>query len=106
MRTSQIHQTRGWLALALVAATATGCGNTLYAVQASSASSKLEEAQELGAEQYAPYEYFYAREHLQKAQTEAAEADYSDAIDLAETSEEYAEKAIRLTREAHRGAGR
>ncbi len=105
MRTSQIHITRWWLLIAVVAGT-TGCGNTLYAVQASSASSKLEEAQELGAEQYAPYEYFYAREHLQKAQSEASEADYSDAIDLAETSEEYADKAIRLTREAHRGAGR
>jgi sulfur transfer complex TusBCD TusB component (DsrH family) len=85
---------------------ATGCGNTLYAIQANSAASKLEEAQELGAEQYAPYEYFYAKEHLQKAQSEAAEADYSDAVDLAETSEEYADKAVRLTREAHRGAGR
>ncbi|HEY1535641.1 MAG TPA: DUF4398 domain-containing protein [Polyangiaceae bacterium] len=89
-----------------MSAAATGCGNTLYAIQANSAASKLEEAQELGAEQYAPYEYFYAKEHLQKAQSEAAEADYSDAVDLAETSEEYAEKAVRLTREAHRGAGR
>ena len=83
-----------------------GCGNTLYAIQMNSASGKLEEAHELGAEQYAPYEYFYAKEHLQKAQTEAAEADYGDAIDLAETSAEFSDKAIRLTREAHRGAGR
>jgi hypothetical protein len=75
-------------------------------VQANSAASKLEEAQALGAEQYAPYEYFYAKEHLAKAQSEAAEADYGDAIDLADVSEEYAEKAVRLTREAHRGAGR
>jgi len=97
-----------WLALclALGALGSVGCGNTLYAMQANSASSKLEEARELGAEQYAPYEYFYAREHLRKAQTEAAEADYSDAVDLAETSEEYADKAIRLARDAHRGAGR
>lgn len=83
-----------------------GCGNSLYSIQANSAASKLEEAHELGAEQYAPYEYFYAKEHLQKAQTEAAEADYSDAVDLAQASEEYADKAIRLTRDAHRGAGR
>lgn len=83
-----------------------GCGNALYAVRVNSASSKLEEARELGAEQYAPYEYYFAKEHLQKAQTEAAEADYGDAVDLAATSEEYADKAIRLTREAHRGAGR
>jgi hypothetical protein len=87
-------------------ATIAGCGNTLYAVQANSASGKLEEARELGAEQSAPYEYFYAKEHLQKAQTEAAEADYSDAVDLAEASAEYADKAIRLAREARSGAGK
>ena len=105
MRTNQILKKRYWLVIAAVVGT-TGCGNALYAVQANSASSKLEEARELGAEQYAPYEYFFAREHLQKAQSEASEADYSDAINLAETSEEYANKAIRLAREAHRGAGR
>ena len=65
-----------------------------------------EKARELGAELYAPYEYFYAKEHLQKAQTEAAEADYSDAVDLAEVSAAYADKAIRLTREARRGAAK
>ena len=94
------------LALASSLATIAGCGNTLYAVQANSASGKLEEARELGAEQSAPYEYFYAKEHLQKAQTEAAEADYSDAVDLAEASAEYADKAIRLAREARSGAGK
>lgn len=92
--------------LLLAALFTSGCGNTLYAVQISAASSKLEEAHELGAEQYAPYEYWYAYEHIQKAQSEAAEADYSDAVNLAETGEEYAEKAIKLAREAHRGAGR
>lgn len=96
-----------WVGIVLgLALSAAGCGNALYAVQVNSASSKVEEAHELGAEQYAPYEYYYAKEHLEKAQTEAAEADYSDAVDLAEVSEEYADKAIRLAREAHRGAGR
>lgn len=83
-----------------------GCGNTLYAVQANAASSKLEEARELGAEKFAPYEYYFAKEHLAKAQEEAADADYSDAVDLAQVSEVYADKAIRLARDAHRGAGR
>lgn len=99
----------GTLALAALCSSLVGvmgCGNTLYAVQANSASGKLEEARELGAELYAPYEYFYAKEHLQKAQTEAAEADYSDAVDLAEVSAAYADKAIRLTREARRGAAK
>lgn len=83
-----------------------GCGNAIYGVKASSASNKVEEAHELGAEKLAPYEYYYAREHLEKAEEEAAEASYGDARDLAETSEEYADKAIELSREAHRGAGR
>jgi hypothetical protein len=94
------------VALSLSVVMLTGCGNTLYAVQANSASSRLEEARKLGAELYAPYDYFYAKEHLKKAQSEASEADYSDAIDLAEASKEYAERALRLTREARRGAPR
>jgi Domain of unknown function (DUF4398) len=92
-------------ALALLA-TVTGCGNALYALEANSASSRVEEARELGAEQYAPYEYYLAKEHLEKAQSEASEADYSDAADLAEEAAKQADKAIRLAREAHRGAGR
>ena len=82
------------------------CGNTLYAIQVNAASSKLEEAQELGAEEYAPYEYWFALQHIDKAQTEASEGDYSDAVKLAEIGEEYADKAIQLARDAHRGAGR
>ena len=56
-----------WAAVVVVPFAA-GCGNTIYAVQVNAASSKVEEAHELGAEQYAPYEYYYAREHLTKAQ--------------------------------------
>lgn len=83
-----------------------GCGNSMYALRANTAANKLEEARQLGAEKLAPYEYYYASEHLDKAQTEAAEADYGDAVEFATTSIEYADKAIRLSREAHRGAGR
>jgi hypothetical protein len=83
-----------------------GCGHTIYAVNANTASAKLEEAHELGAELYAPYEYWFALEHLDKAQTEASEGDYGDAIELANIGEEYADKAIQLARDAHRGAGR
>lgn len=85
---------------------AVGCGHTVFVIQVGSASNKLEEARELGAEKLATYEFYYASEHLRKARAEAAEADYSDAIDFAEISEQFAEKAIRLSREAHRGAGR
>ena len=34
-----------------------GCGNTIYAFEVNSASNKVEEAHELGAEKLAPYEY-------------------------------------------------
>ncbi len=85
---------------------ASGCGNFFYAIYASGASSKLEAAQQLGAEKYAPYEYYLAKEHLMKAMEEAATADYGDAIDLADEAEKAAQKAITLSKQAHEGGGR
>src|SRR4051794_13930418 len=87
----------------VAAATLSGCGGALYAINVNSASSKVAQAKELGAETLAPYEYYYAKEHLTKAQSEAAEGDYSDAIDLAGKAEDSADKAIKLSKEAHRG---
>jgi hypothetical protein len=96
-----------WLALGAGLLTGvSGCGNAMYAIAANSASAKVEEARELGAEQHATYDFYLATEHLEKAQTEASEADYSDAANLAERAEQHADKAIQLAREAHRGAGR
>jgi hypothetical protein len=94
----------GWLLPA--ALLLPGCGNVLYAVRASSAEQRFEEARELGAQAAAPYEFYMAREHLEKAKLEAAEADYGDAARLSETAERFAEKAIELTRDAHGGAAR
>ncbi len=71
-----------------------GCGNSLYALRANQASSKLEEARNAGAEQRAPYEYTLAKEHLDKAMSEAAEADYGDAYSLADSAFDYAELAV------------
>jgi hypothetical protein len=84
----------------------TGCGGFFYAIYAGGATSKIETAQQLGAEKYAPYEYHYAKEHLLKAMEEAASADYGDAIDLASEAEKSADKAIVLSKQAHEGAGR
>ncbi len=84
----------------------TGCGGVYYAVNASGAASRLEEAKAVGAEQLAPYEYYYAKAHLERAQTEASEASYSDAASFAETAEEYATKAIELAKSARRASGR
>jgi hypothetical protein len=83
-----------------------GCGGTLYAIQINGASGKLAQAKEVGADKYAPYEYYYASEHLTKAISEASDADYSDAVEFANVAEEYADKAIKLARDARRGAPR
>jgi len=85
----------------------TGCVvGTVYAVKAYAASTRLEEAKTLGAEKTAAYEYYYAQSYMEKASEEASEANYGDAIDYADTAEEYAEKAIELARAAQKGAGR
>lgn len=93
-------------AVLLLSVCAGGCGNAIYAVQVNEASGELAEARELGAERHATYEYTMAQEHLAKARSEAAEADYGDAADLAGLAAEYAHKAVTLAREAHRRAGR
>jgi hypothetical protein len=101
-----LHAT--WMAAfaGLCLAGTTGCGGFFYALSASDAASKIETAHALGAEKYAPYEYYYAYEHLQKAMEEAASADYGDAMNFAEDAEKYADKAILLSKQAHEGSGR
>ncbi len=74
-----------------------GCGGVQYTVAVNAASSRLEEAKSLGADQLCPYEYYFAREHLEQAQIEASEASYSDAAILAHEAEEHANAAIALT---------
>ncbi len=81
-----------------------GCGGVYYAATVSSATTQLEHAREIGAETHAPYEYYFAKEHLKQAQIEASEASYSDAAQYAETCEEYADKAILLTQQATKAA--
>lgn len=73
---------------------ASGCGGVYYTVSVNAAQTRLEQARQMGAESQAPYEYYFAREHLRQAQVEASEASYSDAAGYAETAELYAQKAI------------
>ncbi len=94
----------GALLAAFLCAATPGCGGVYYAVTVNAAASRVEEARVLGAETLAPYEYYYAREHLEQAQFEAAEASYSDAAHYAETAEEYAAKAVDVARAARRNA--
>ena len=70
------------VAIASLLLVTSGCVGTVYAVKANDAASKLEQAKVLGAANYCPYEYYFAKANLLKAQEEAAEAAYGDAIDL------------------------
>jgi hypothetical protein len=79
-----------------------GCGGIHYAIAINAAASRVEEAKALGADQLAPYEYYFATEHLRQAQIEATEASYSDAANLAEEAEEHATSAIELSQKAKR----
>jgi Domain of unknown function (DUF4398) len=95
---------RGYLLAAMFClASAPGCGGVYYAVSVNAAQARVEQAREMGAETVAPYEYYYAREHLREAQVHAAEASYSDAATFAETAETYAQRAIDLSQSAKRG---
>lgn len=82
----------------------TGCGSVYYGISMSAAESRVEQARSMGAEQAAPYEYYYAREHLREAQVHAAEASYGDAASFAETAEGYAQRAIDRIQAAKRGS--
>ena len=90
----------GLLASATLFSSLNACGGSLYAVYASSASSRLEDARAAGAINTAPYEYYLAREHLKQASQEAARAEYGDALQLAKLAEQYAEQAANLARAA------
>jgi hypothetical protein len=92
---------RGWIfgvlscaAQVLGAQLLGGCGSVYYTVSVNAAQARVEQARALGAENSAPYEFYYAEEHLRQARVEAAEASYGDAAQYAETAEQYAQKAI------------
>jgi hypothetical protein len=105
MRTRLIASSLVALGIACLACV-TGCGGVLYAASVNGAASRLEEAREIGAEQLAPYEYYYAKAHLEQAEIEASQANYGDATHFADTADEYAGKAIDLAQSAHKAAGR
>jgi hypothetical protein len=88
-------------ALLALALSATGCGGVHYAIAVNSASSRVEEARAVRAEQLAPYEYYSAVERLEQAQIYASQASYSDAANLADEAENYAAKAIELAQSAN-----
>ena len=96
-----------WLVLLATAiVTLVACGPTLFTFNSIPASQAVEQARQANASEHAPYEYFYARAYLDKANEEAAEANYQDAIRFAEKAAEFGTKARDLSRRRMREQGR
>jgi hypothetical protein len=94
------------VSLSMCASSALGCGGVIYSARANSVAAKVESAKEMGAETLAPYQYYSAREHAEKAAEEASRADYGDALDLLDEAEAFADKAIEQAGAVKKGAGR
>ena len=73
-----------------------GCGHPLYIARAAQASAELTRAEQLDAAERAPYEYYYALEHLRQARSEGLDADYAEATALAQVAFDYASRAIQI----------
>jgi hypothetical protein len=100
---------RRWVGKAVLVVTIAAlgaCGPVEYTAVILDASQALAEAREADARTHAPYEYFYAKEHIHKAREEAGYADYQAAIELGRTAEQYATKARDIARSRRRELGR
>lgn len=72
----------------------------LYTVDVIPAEGLLAEAEQAGAEETAPFEYWSAREYLRKAHEESSEASYEEAVRYAQTARRFAEAARDRARQA------
>ena len=85
---------------------AAGCAPIFYSVNLLSAQRAVSEAREAGAAEHAPYEYYYADAFLKKAEEEANEGQYQDAIEYAHTAETSGVKARDISRRHMQETGR
>jgi hypothetical protein len=93
-------------AVVLALVTLGACGPVEYTAVILDASEAVAEAREADAHMHAPYEYYYAKEHIRKAREEAGYADYQVAIELGRTAEQFAVKARDIARSRRRELGR
>jgi len=70
------------------------------------AASTVHAAEQEGASEWAPYEYWLAHEYLDAAAEEGNEGNYWDAVRYAERAHDLANQAVRLTTVRRREAQR
>ncbi len=89
-----------------LAALTVSCGPVQYSHYILQATGIMAEAEEAQAEEEAPYEYTYAREHLDQARREVGYSDFQEAVKCARVAREYGEKARDIAIRARREKGR
>lgn len=86
-----------------------GCGPVWYTAEAISAGSIVSEAEAADAADHSAYDYWIAREYLDKAREEAGGGSYEDAIHYAQEARRHATEArdqsrTRMRDELHAGS--
>lgn len=98
---------RSLLAVILgVSSLSVSCGPVQYSHYIMQATGAMAEAEEIGAAEEAPYEYHYAREHLDQARREVGYSDFQEAVKCARIAREYGAKARDISIRQRRERGR
>jgi hypothetical protein len=77
-----------------------GCSSAVFIAKVRGANERFEEAKAADAEKYSPYEYYAAEARLGQSKQLAADAEYGSAIQLANESTSFSERAIVNTKKA------
>ena len=93
---------RVYLAALAILFGVTGCGSAVHLVKERRAQRHFEEARELGAEQFAPYEYYSAKVRIAEAKRQAAYAEYGTAGRLSDEAAEFSLEAVQIAKKARR----
>lgn len=82
------------------------CGPVHYSVHILRASAALAQAEESDAAELAPYEFYYADEHLKQARREVGHSDFQAAAKCGRIAHEYGTKAVEISNRRRREEGR
>jgi len=90
----------------VLALSLSSCGPVQYSHYILGATGIIAEAAEANAAEEAPYEYYYAVEHLDEARREVGYSDFQEAVKCARIAREYGTKARDIANRRRRERGR
>jgi len=92
--------------IAVLGCAVMSCGPVHYSVHVIRASAALAEAEESNAAEMAPYEFYYADEHMKQARREVGYSDFQAAAKCAKIATEYGNKATSISNRRRQEEGR